>query len=124
MRRRKLKRRGFADRGGARLLLLVRRPIKRLINRQHGDLFGCQLLHQLGVLGWPDETDQGAAFAHQGEGWFGPIASPYGQHLISITSVEQGRPVGMVSVRDAMGPELESFVYEMLRQEQVSQVLA
>jgi len=34
------------------------------------------------------------------------------------------RPIGMISVRDAMGPELESFVYEMLRQEQVSQVLA
>lgn len=41
-----------------------------------------------------------------------------------VPVVEQGRPVGMVSVRDAMGPELESFVYEMLRQEQVSGVLA
>lgn len=37
---------------------------------------------------------------------------------------EQGVPVGMISVRDAMGSELESFVYEMLRQDQVSQVLA
>jgi CBS domain-containing protein len=35
-----------------------------------------------------------------------------------------GRPLGMVSVRDAMGPELESFVYEMLRQEQMRGVLA
>ena len=35
-----------------------------------------------------------------------------------------GRPLGMISVRDAMGPELEAFVYEMLRQEQVSEVLA
>ena len=34
------------------------------------------------------------------------------------------RPLGMISVRDAMGPELEAFVYEMLRQEQVSEVLA
>ena len=33
-------------------------------------------------------------------------------------------PLGMVSVRDAMGPELESFVYEMLRQEQMGAVLA
>ncbi len=41
-----------------------------------------------------------------------------------VPVVEDGRPIGMVSVRDAMGPELESFVYEMLRQEQVSQVLA
>lgn len=38
--------------------------------------------------------------------------------------VEDGRPVGLISVRDAFGPELESFVYELLRQEQVSQILA
>jgi CBS domain-containing protein len=41
-----------------------------------------------------------------------------------VPVVENGIPVGMISVRDAMGSELESFVYEMLRQEQVSQVLA
>lgn len=41
-----------------------------------------------------------------------------------VPIVENGVPVGMVSVRDAMGAELESFVYEMLRQEQVSEVLA
>ena len=41
-----------------------------------------------------------------------------------VPVVENGAPVGMISVRDAMGSELESFVYEMLRQEQVSQVLA
>jgi CBS domain-containing protein len=38
--------------------------------------------------------------------------------------IENGLPIGMISVRDALGPELESFVYEMLRQEQVSQILA
>lgn len=41
-----------------------------------------------------------------------------------VPVVENGRPIGIISVRDAMGPELESFVYEMLRQEQVSEVLA
>ncbi len=41
-----------------------------------------------------------------------------------VPVVENGAPVGMISVRDAMGSELESFVYEMLRQEQMSQVLA
>ena len=41
-----------------------------------------------------------------------------------VPVVEEGRPIGMISVRDAMGPELESFVYEMLRQEQFSEVLA
>jgi len=38
--------------------------------------------------------------------------------------VEDGRPIGMISARDAFGPELEAFVYELLRQEQVSQILA
>ena len=37
---------------------------------------------------------------------------------------EDGRPVGMISVRDAFGPDLEAFVYEILRQDQVRQVLA
>lgn len=41
-----------------------------------------------------------------------------------VPVVEDGRPVGMVSARDALGPELEAFVYEMLRQEQVNDVLA
>ncbi len=41
-----------------------------------------------------------------------------------VPVVEAGKPIGMLSVRDALGPELESFVYEMLRQEQVSEVLA
>ena len=38
--------------------------------------------------------------------------------------VEGTHVLGMVSVRDALGPELEAFVYEMLRQEQVDGVLA
>lgn len=42
----------------------------------------------------------------------------------NVPVVQHGRVLGMVSVRDALGPELESFVYEMLRQEQVQEVLA
>ena len=41
-----------------------------------------------------------------------------------VPVVEDGRPVGMVSARDAFGPELEAFVYELLRQEQVADILA
>jgi CBS domain-containing protein len=41
-----------------------------------------------------------------------------------VPVVEGTRPVGMVSARDALGPELEDFVYELLRQEQAYDVLA
>jgi CBS domain-containing protein len=42
----------------------------------------------------------------------------------NVPVVENGRPVGLVSARDALGPELKDFVYEMLRQEQATDVLA
>ena len=41
-----------------------------------------------------------------------------------VPVVEDGRPVGIVSVRDALGPELEAIVYELLLQEHVDNVLA
>jgi len=42
----------------------------------------------------------------------------------NVPVVENGKPVGLVSARDALGPELKEFVYEMLRQEQSTDVLA
>ena len=45
-------------------------------------------------------------------------------HFRHLPVVEDGRVIGVISVRDALGPELESFVYEMLRQEQIQEVLA
>lgn len=41
-----------------------------------------------------------------------------------VPVVEDGRPIGMVSVHDALGQELEDFVYALLRQEQVGNILA
>lgn len=41
-----------------------------------------------------------------------------------VPVVEDGRPVGMISARDALGPELEDFIYELLRQNQVEDILA
>ena len=38
--------------------------------------------------------------------------------------VGEDRLLGIVSVRDALGPELESFVFELLRQEHIGEVLA
>jgi CBS domain-containing protein len=48
----------------------------------------------------------------------------YGGKFRHVPVVENGRPVGIISARDALGPELEAFVYELLRQEQVDSVLA
>ena len=41
-----------------------------------------------------------------------------------VPVVEDGRPIGMVTARDALGPELEDFIYEWIRQEQVNDILA
>jgi len=41
-----------------------------------------------------------------------------------VPVVDNGRPIGMVSTCDVLGPELEDFVYELLRREQIEQVLA
>ena len=55
---------------------------------------------------------------------------PEALHIMSdggfrhVPVVEDGRPVGMVSARDALGPELEDFVYAMLRQDQAHDILA
>ena len=48
----------------------------------------------------------------------------YGGSFRHVPVVEDGRPIGMVSARDALGPELEAFVYELLRQEQIEDILA
>ncbi|MGW8183920.1 MAG: CBS domain-containing protein, partial [Burkholderiales bacterium] len=41
-----------------------------------------------------------------------------------VPVVKDGRPVGMISCRDALGPELEDFIYELLRQERAQDVLS
>jgi len=41
-----------------------------------------------------------------------------------VPVMEDGRPIGMISARDALGPELEDFVYELLRREQAQDILA
>jgi CBS domain-containing protein len=48
----------------------------------------------------------------------------YGGKYRHVPVVEDGRPVGIISARDALGPELEAFVFELLRQEQVENILA
>jgi len=41
-----------------------------------------------------------------------------------VPVVEEGCPIGMVSSRDAMGPELEQFMYTKILEEQAFDVLA
>jgi hypothetical protein len=41
-----------------------------------------------------------AAFALQGETWSGPIASPFGQHLVLIMDIEPARAVPLSEVRE------------------------
>lgn len=41
----------------------------------------------------------------------------------NVPVVENGRPVGMVSARDALGPELKEFVTEMDEREHIAEIL-
>jgi parvulin-like peptidyl-prolyl isomerase len=61
----------------------------------------------------PLATEQGAAnlfgnefaaavFAHQGKGWFGPVGSPFGQHLVLVMDIEPGRPAKLDDVHDRL----------------------
>ena len=51
-------------------------------------------------------------------------------HLMHVSGfrhvpvVEGGRPIGMVSARDALGEELENFIYELLRQKQIKDLVS
>jgi CBS domain-containing protein len=40
-----------------------------------------------------------------------------------VPVVEDGRPVGMVSARDALGPELQEFESEVKRRQQIGEIL-
>jgi CBS domain-containing protein len=39
-----------------------------------------------------------------------------------VPVVENGWPIGIVSARDALGPELETFIYELLRQSRIDDI--
>lgn len=41
----------------------------------------------------------------------------------NVPVVDKGQPLGILSVSDALGPELKDFVYELLRQEQADDVM-
>ena len=41
-----------------------------------------------------------------------------------VPVVENGKPIGMVSARDALGPELQQFQSELERREHIKEILA
>ncbi len=41
-----------------------------------------------------------SVFAHDKGGWFGPVASPFGEHLVMVIDVEPGRAVPLAEIRD------------------------
>ena len=41
----------------------------------------------------------------------------------NVPVVEKGRPIGMVSAHDALGPELKEFVAEMDERENITEIL-
>ncbi|HVY88417.1 MAG TPA: peptidyl-prolyl cis-trans isomerase [Hyphomonadaceae bacterium] len=47
-----------------------------------------------------------AVFKREGKGWFGPIASPFGQHLVNVMEVEQGRSATLDDVRDRINSDM------------------
>jgi CBS domain-containing protein len=57
-----------------------------------------------------------------------PFASAIGMmhdgQFRRVPVVENGTPIGMVSASDAMGPELENFMFSLIVQDQAGDVLA
>ena len=64
------------------------------------------LTTQEGVTGLFGPDFSAALFAHEGEGWFGPIASPYGQHVVKVLDVEKGRAVALSDVADRVSADI------------------
>ena len=64
------------------------------------------LTTQEGVAGLFGTDFAASVFAHTGEGWFGPIASPYGQHLVSVIDIEKGRAVALSEVADQVSSDI------------------
>ncbi|MBM0106590.1 peptidyl-prolyl cis-trans isomerase [Steroidobacter sp. S1-65] len=75
--------------------------------------------HQ-GVTALFGETFADAIFAHTGEGWFGPIVTPLGAHLISVLKREPARTMELAEIRG----KLRSDWIEARRRDQREQFLA
>jgi hypothetical protein len=75
---------------------------------------------QRGVAALFGEAFADALFAHPGEGWFGPLHTPLGAHLILILRRESERTLGLAEIRG----RLRSDWIEARRRQQREQFLA
>jgi hypothetical protein len=73
-----------------------------------------------GVAALFGETFADAVFAHASEGWFGPVVTPLGAHLILILTREPGRTPELAEIRG----KLRSDWIEARRRQQREQFLA
>ena len=88
-----------ADKRGARTQADAAAALTSLIAGADPAKFGDQsmlpaalpLTTQEGMAGLFGTEFAATVFAHDGKSWFGPVSSPYGQHIVSIISVEPGR---------------------------------
>lgn len=75
---------------------------------------------QRGVAALFGETFADALFAHAGEGWFGPLVTPLGAHLVLVVTREPARTPGLAEIRG----KLRSDWIEAGRRGQREQFLA
>lgn len=55
-----------------------------------------------GVFGMFGRDFATAVFAQTDEGWFGPVSSPFGRHLVQVMDREPGRAVPLAEIRDRL----------------------
>lgn len=75
---------------------------------------------QQGVAALFGDAFAAAVFAHPGEGWFGPVGSPLGAHVIMILSREAARDPVLAEIR----PKLRSDWIEARRRDRREQFWA
>ena len=88
------------------------------------------VLSRVVAEGRDPQTTELAAVMTTGPQTIGPD-QPFGHalHLMyqggfrHVPVVEHGRPIGMISARDALGPELEEFVSQLHDQDHITEIL-
>jgi hypothetical protein len=59
-----------------------------------------------GVAGLFGEDFAASAFVNPGKTWFGPVASPFGEHLVLVMQTQAGREAVLDDVRDRVRSDL------------------